>query len=198
MTNQCLTCFQKRRASGISILILVIAGTIIVSVLLGANQRGLDDLGLAGVFVVNFLGNATVFVPVPGLTALGQALIITTATTTNPPLVGLVAGTAMTLAEITAYAVSRAGRTMSEEREMPLRGWLRGLFRRVSKVVSRVMLRYGVLTLFVLSIIPNPFFEIAGITAGAVRMNFWRFLVPVGLGKTARAFILAYLGDVFL
>ena len=104
----------------------------------------------------------------------------------------------MTLAEITAYVVGRAGRRMSEERDIPLRGWLRELFRRGSKVVSRVMLRYGVLTLFVLSIIPNPFFEIAGITAGAVRMNFWRFLVPVGLGKTARAFILAYLGDVLL
>jgi len=186
------------RASGISILILVIVGTIIVSVLFGTNQRGLGELGLTGVFVVNFLGNATIFVPVPGLTAVGQALIITTATTTNPPLVALVAGTAMTLAEITAYVVGRAGRGMSEEREIPLPGWLRESFHRGSKFVSRVMLRFGVPTLFVLSIIPNPFFEIAGITAGAVRMNFWRFLVPVGLGKTGRAFILAYLGDVFL
>ena len=192
------TSSKVTRAGGVSILILVIVGTIIVSFWFGADQRGLGELGLTGVFVVNFLGNATIFVPVPGLTAIGQTLIITTATTTNPILVGLIAGTAMTLAEITSYVVGRAGRRMSGERDIPLRGWLRELFRRGSKVVSRVMLRYGVLTLFVLSIIPNPFFEIAGITAGAVRMNFWRFLVPVGLGKTGRAFILAYLGDVFL
>ena len=184
-------------SGGVAILVLVASGSIIVPLLLRADQGVLGELSLLGVFLANFLGSATIFVPVPGLTAVGQTLIITTATTMNPPLVALVAGAAMTLAEITAYVVGRTGRRLSEGREIPLRGRLRKLFLRGSSAVNRVMLRYGVLTLFVLSLIPNPLFEIAGITAGAVRMSFWRFLVPVALGKTARAFILAYVGDVF-
>ena len=59
------------------------------------------------------------------------------------------------------------------------------------------MLRYGILTLFVLSVIPNPVFEFAGIAAGATLMNFWRFLAPVGLGKTARCLLLATLGTAY-
>jgi membrane protein YqaA with SNARE-associated domain len=57
------------------------------------------------------------------------------------------------------------------------------------------MLRFGMITLFVLSAVPNPFFEIAGLTAGAVRMNFWRFLGAVTAGKILRGLALAYIGE---
>ncbi len=56
------------------------------------------------------------------------------------------------------------------------------------------MAHYGMLTLFVLSAIPNPLFEIAGLTAGSVRMNFWRFMSSVTAGKIVRGLILAFLG----
>jgi membrane protein YqaA with SNARE-associated domain len=56
------------------------------------------------------------------------------------------------------------------------------------------MERYGFATLAILSAIPNPTFEIAGITAGAVRMNFWRFMAAVLIGKNVRGLLLAYLG----
>jgi membrane protein DedA with SNARE-associated domain len=54
------------------------------------------------------------------------------------------------------------------------------------------------MTLLVLSAIPNPFFEFAGITAGAVRMNFWRFLVAVGIGKTIRVILLVTVGKALV
>jgi membrane protein YqaA with SNARE-associated domain len=60
------------------------------------------------------------------------------------------------------------------------------------------MARYGMLTLFVLAAVPNPVFEIAGLTAGAVRMNFWRFLGPVTAGKVLRGLALAYIGEFSL
>ena len=56
------------------------------------------------------------------------------------------------------------------------------------------MVHYGMLTLFVLSVIPNPLFEVAGLTAGSVRMKFWRFMLPVAVGKILRGLILAFLG----
>lgn len=69
--------------------------------------------------------------------------------------------------------------------------------RRPAAIVNKGMLKYGAPTLFVLSVIPNPVFELAGIIAGATRMNFWRFLASVGLGKITRAFILAAFGEFF-
>ena len=60
--------------------------------------------------------------------------------------------------------------------------------------VDRLMLRWGFLTLLVLSAVPNPLFEFAGITAGVVRMNFWRFMLAVATGKTMRARAVAFVG----
>jgi membrane protein DedA with SNARE-associated domain len=37
-------------------------------------------------------------------------------------------------------------------------------------------------------------FEIAGITAGSVRMKFRRFFIAVTAGKVVRGILLAYLG----
>jgi membrane protein YqaA with SNARE-associated domain len=61
--------------------------------------------------------------------------------------------------------------------------------------VNWLMKRWGMLTLFVLSAIPNPLFEVAGLTAGSVRMQFRRFIVSVTGGKIVRGLLLAYYGD---
>ena len=49
-------------------------------------------------------------------------------------------------------------------------------------------------TLFALSVIPNPVFEVAGWTAGATRYPFWKFMASVGPGKILRGLLLAYFG----
>jgi membrane protein YqaA with SNARE-associated domain len=102
----------------------------------------------------------------------------------------------MTLAETTAYGIGALGRGIAEEREMPVKGRLGVFMHRAAGWVDWLMARYGTLTLFVLSAIPNPLFEFAGITAGAVRMNFWRFIIAVGAGKTIRVIILVTAGRV--
>ena len=60
------------------------------------------------------------------------------------------------------------------------------------------MAHYGFATLLFLSAVPNPAFEFAGVTAGVVRMNFWRFLLAVGIGKTIRVILLVIVGDALL
>jgi membrane protein YqaA with SNARE-associated domain len=100
----------------------------------------------------------------------------------------------MTLAETTAYGIGALGRGIAEEREMPVKGRLGAFMHRAAGWVDWLMARYGFLTLLVLSAVPNPLFEFAGITAGAVRMNFWRFLTAVAIGKTTRAIILVTAG----
>ena len=175
-------------------LLALLAAMAVLPWFLGVDQDDLESLGYPGVFIANFVGTATLFVPVPGLTAAGQALIVALAETHNPWGVAFAGSAGMTLAETTAYAAGRIGRAVREEGDGPVKGrWGRTL-RRAGAVVDRLMLRWGFLTLLVLSAVPNPLFEFAGITAGAVRMNFWRFMLAVAIGKTMRALMLAFVG----
>jgi membrane protein DedA with SNARE-associated domain len=183
---------------GVVLILLVGTGIGLVPILLGVSEKDLEALGYPGVFLANFLATATLFVPVPGLTAAGQALLVALARTLNPALVALVGGLGMALAELTAYAAGRGLRELSSQRPMPMRGRLGRALSRAAALIDRLMLHYGMPTLFVLSAVPNPLFEFAGITAGAVRMPLWRFLCSVSAGKLLRAFLLAYVGQRFL
>jgi membrane protein DedA with SNARE-associated domain len=56
--------------------------------------------------------------------------------------------------------------------------------------------RNGTLTMFLLSTIPNPLFDIAGIAAGAVRMPIPHFFGAVLAGKVLKDTWMAALGGV--
>lgn len=182
---------------GVVFVVAVVAVISLLPLLFDINQDDLETLGYPGVFLANFFGTATVFIPVPGLTAAGQALIIILADRLNPLAVALVASAGMTLAESTAYLTGRVGRALTEENRITVKGRVGRMLRSIVYFIDWLMAHYGFLTLLVLSAVPNPFFEFAGITAGVVRMNFVRFIVAVGIGKTIRALILAYAGDIF-
>jgi membrane protein DedA with SNARE-associated domain len=160
-------------------------------------QEDFETLGYPGIFLANFFGTATGFIPVPGLTAGGQALIIAGSDTLFIPGVIVAGASGMTLAESTAYLTGSIGRGIAEERPRPA-GPLGDFMHRSAAWIDRLMASYGFATLLVLSAIPNPFFEFAGITAGAVRMNFWRFLLAVGIGKTIRVVLLVIIGQALL
>jgi len=193
---------QSRRRALLAVTVVValalVAATAALPFVLGLSQEDLEGLGYPGVFLANFLGTTTVFIPVPGLTAAGQALIVILAERLNPLAVALVASAGMTIAESTAYLAGYVGREVGERRSAPMQGRLGRWLGRTASVIDRLMERYGFLCLMALSAVPNPLFEFAGVTAGAVRMNFWRFLLAVGIGKTARALALAFVGQRLL
>jgi membrane protein DedA with SNARE-associated domain len=132
--------------------------------------------GYPGVFVVSFLGNATVILPAPSL-----ALVFAMGSVLNPLLVGLVAGPAEALGELTGYLAGYSGRAIVKDRRTyeRLEGWMQ---------------RNGALTIFVLSIIPNPFFDLAGIAAGVLRYPISRFLLFCWLGKSIKTIAFAFAG----
>lgn len=173
---------------------LVFAATIIPFVTDWVTEDDFERYGYVGIFLANFLANATAFIPVPGLSAAGQALIIAGEDRLFWPGVVVAGASGMTLAETTAYGIGALGRGIAEEREQPLEGRWARLMSRWAARIDWLMAHYGFLTLLVLSAIPNPLFEFAGITAGAVRMNFWRFLIAVGIGKTVRVMLLVLIG----
>jgi membrane protein DedA with SNARE-associated domain len=191
--------FPQRLLLALLALVLVL-GVVISAVPFAAgwiSEEDFQDFGYVGIFVANFLGTATGFIPVPGLTAAGQGLIVWGSQELWVPAVVVVGATAMTTAESTAYLTGAIGRGIAEERE-PIKGRIGEVMSRFARWVDWLMKRWGFLTLLMLSAVPNPFFEFAGVTAGAVRMNFWRFIVAVGIGKTIRVILLVIIGDALI
>jgi membrane protein DedA with SNARE-associated domain len=174
--------------------LLLSAGLIVASFYLDFSEQRLKGLGYAGIFLVNLVSTSTFFFPVPGLTAAGQALIVSEATSLGPVQVGLLGGAGMGLGEITAYVAGALGREVAQGRRVGGPKRFRDAVEWSARAASTLLDRHGMLTLFVLSAVPNPVFEVAGLTAGAVRMRFWRFLSSVMAGKMTRGLALAFLG----
>jgi uncharacterized membrane protein YdjX (TVP38/TMEM64 family) len=55
--------------------------------------------------------------------------------------------------------------------------------------------RRGFLALFTLSAIPNPFFDVAGLTAGALQYPPHRYWIAVALGKSVVYTVIATVGE---
>lgn len=136
----------------------------------------LERYGYAAVFLVGLVSNATLVLPVPGLavsSVLGGIF--------NPWIVGLVGGVGQALGEVVGYMAGYSGQAWVNETPTyhRLTGWMQ---------------RYGLLTIFVLALVPNPIFDLGGITAGALRFPLWKFLVSCTAGKVIKNIIFALAG----
>jgi len=148
----------------------------VVIVLLRSQIAGLGDYGYLGAFLVPLLSSATVVVPVPGL-----VIVFTLGAVLNPLLVGIISGVGGTLGETTGYLVGYGGRAAVENVALyrKVEGWMK---------------RWAPLTLFVLAIIPNPLFDIAGAAAGALRVPVWKFWLYGGAGRIIKHTAFAFAG----
>ncbi|MGH7622651.1 MAG: VTT domain-containing protein [Gemmatimonadaceae bacterium] len=153
----------------------------------------LEGFSLAGVFLVNFLANVPV-VPIPGLSPLGQAVILRQAAASSTPwLVGIAGGLGMGLGETPVYYTGIAGERAAHGTRVPGPAWFRRWVLWAGRLIQHLMRRWGMPTIFVLSAIPNPIFEVAGLTAGTTRLGFRRYVVAAVAGKIVRGLILVYL-----
>jgi len=132
--------------------------------------------GYPGIFIISTLGNATLIFPAPSFTivfAVGGAL--------NPYLVGLVAGCGAAVGEMTGYLAGYGGQGTIEQRV---------IYQRLKHHLEK----WNVWLIFLLALIPNPFFDIGGILAGVLKMPWWQFWLATAAGKSLRFVGLALLG----
>ena len=156
---------------------LLFAIAITIGILLSRDAiKQVGGWGLLGIFVISLLGNATVILPAPSL-----ALVFAVGGALPPFQVGLVAGVGMALGEMTGYLAGYAGSAVIENRAR-------------YEQIKRYMEKYGLLTIFFLSVIPNPLMDLAGISAGALEMPVWKFLLACFVGKIIKNVAVAYLG----
>ena len=93
----------------------------------------------------------------------------------------IAAGSGAALGEMSGYLAGYSGRAVIERKD-----W--------HKKMVDWMQKYGDITIFVLAFVPNPLFDMAGITAGVLKLPLWRFLLWTMFGKILKMLIFAYGG----
>lgn len=138
--------------------------------------RQFQEYGYFGIFLTSLIGNATIALPIPSLffTFVGGG-------TFNWVIVGLVSGIGEALGESTGYLAGFGGSAIIENQK---------IYRRLKHWMDK----HGMLTVFVLSVVPNPVIDLAGIAAGASRCGYHKFLFACWVGKTIKTLIFALAG----
>lgn len=150
----------------------------LVVLLYGEQIREYASLGYLGVFIISLLSSATIIIPAPGwivVLELGRVL--------DPVLLALSAGIGSALGELTGYFAGSGIVGLIEQKGKKLFNGHKEFIR-----------KNNFLAILLLAFIPNPLFDIAGIAAGALKMDVKKFLLACAIGKSIRFFILAYLG----
>lgn len=132
--------------------------------------------GYPGIFLVALMANATVFLPAPGV-----AVVFAMGSIFNPIGVALAAGTGGALGELSGYLAGFSGQAVIED----------------TRIYDRIhpwVVKYGIWAILVLSALPNPFFDIAGVAAGIAKMSLRRFLIACWIGQIFKMAMFAYAG----
>ncbi len=163
---------QERTKAIIQILFgLAIAAAVI---LLNDKIAALGNYGYVGVFIISALSSATLFIPAPG-----WAVVIAMSTILNPVYVGLVAGIGSAFGELTGYMVGDGALDIAGRKKY-------------EKFLTLIK-KNDAIAILVFSFLPNPFFDIAGIAAGAAKVPVWRYMLFCAVGRSLRYVLLAWL-----
>jgi len=158
---------------------LSLLGVIAISLLIFSLRDRAEQLaiyGYPGIFLLSFLAYATVILPAPGIW-----IVFAMGAVFHPVGVALAAGSGAALGELSGYLAGFSGQAVIERAEL-------------YKRLSFWMQKNGPLTIFALAAFPNPFFDLAGIAAGALKMPMRRFLFWCWIGETAKMLYFSYAG----
>lgn len=168
---------QKHHRKFYFLLLLILSAILFFPVFYQIRHSEFRSLGLLGVFLLNLLGSATIFFPTPAFLSVGIS-----ATKINPLLVALVASAGGALGEGTTFLF---GYTSNKAFNLEKRKMLK-------KFKEKVFDRYGWAAIFVLALVPNPFFDGIGMVAGISKYPIKKFLFLTFSGRFFRYLVLGY------
>lgn len=163
--------------------ILAVLAVIGISAYVFSIRERVDDFaayGYPGIFLIAMLANATVFLPAPGI-----AVVFAMGGVFHPLGVALAAGTGGALGELSGYLAGFGGQAVVENT---------AAYARIQPWVKK----WGGWAVLALSAIPNPFFDLAGVAAGTLKMPIWKFLLFCWIGQTLKMAMIAYAGAASL
>ena len=172
---------QRRSAKDYTLLVVSLALTAVLCVLVVVYWQEFLKFaryGYAGVFIISFLADITLFVPVPSL-----FIVFTLGGILNPLLVGLIAGAGETIGSMVVYVTglssAKAFHALDHRVMDRFRTWIR---------------TRGALSVFIMASILNPLFYPFTAIAGMMHFGWWRFMLLCLAGKTLKNVILAVVG----
>ena len=160
--------------------LLVVVGITVYIYSIRDHVEQFEQFGYAGIFLIALMANATVLLPAPGV-----AIIYAMGAVFNPLGVGLAAGTGGAFGELSGYLAGFSGQAVVENMD---------IYNRFKPWVDK----YGGWAILVLSAIPNPFFDIAGIAAGIAKMPIQTFLLFTWIGQIIKMTTFAFAGHYSL
>ena len=153
-------------------ILLVISLSIAIFLIPNETIKNIEVLGYPGAFIIALISSATVLLPAPGL-----LIIISLGTRLNPGLIAVAGGLGAAIGELSSYAAGFSAQGIIENNK---------LYKQMEKWMSK----NGALTVLLLAAIPNPFFDITGIAAGALKMKIGEFFIFALLGNTIKILLL--------
>ena len=167
---------------GLAEIIAIGALSILLFVAAPYLARLLGHYSYAGASALALLSSASIFVP----TAPLIFAIIGMSRGLDPLTLALVCGVGSGLGEISAYFFGRGSLHLLEAQNKQF-GWL-------IKLQKGILRKHAGLGIFILAAVPNPLFDVAGITAGLMKMKWWKFLLWCTAGRILHFLIIAYFG----
>ena len=191
--KNCSTTDKRRDSRVVSklILTLVVILTVVLSVVAIMHRewiQGLATYGYLGVFLINLIASAALVVP-----GFGAVVVFTAGGLLNPFVVGAAAGLGEGIGALASYTLGQHGKHV-------VLNTFNGnkMYDAIYCRIRRWMGYHGTLTLFVSSIIVNPFFAPVGVAAAMCKTPRWKYFLICGGGKTIKGIIIAQIGSVGL
>jgi membrane protein YqaA with SNARE-associated domain len=160
---------------GVSILVIILA------IVFRDRLAGLESLGLLGILLINFFASATIFLPAPAIATVvaGGALY--------PPLsVAVASSLGAAMGDVVGFLLGHASKNLFYKKHHTIFLIFRDTFH-----------TFGGIIIFLVALIPNPFFDIVGVFAGFLHYPLMRFFIIIFVGRLIRNFLLASLGSAF-
>jgi uncharacterized membrane protein YdjX (TVP38/TMEM64 family) len=174
----------ERRLTLLRILAFAFVIGIVVVIFIFRDQvKELAQFGYLGAFLITLIANATIFVPIPGVWvvfAMGAVL--------NPFVLAISAGLGAATGELSGYLLGFSGQGLAERSK---------IYDRIYDIMHRHR-RWSDLLILVMAFIPNPFFDLAGIAAGTLKIPVWRFYIFCALGSILKMLAFAYGGNTVI
>jgi membrane protein DedA with SNARE-associated domain len=132
------------------------------------------------IFLISLAASATLIIPIPGL-AITSVIGAISISPWDPLFIGIASGLGASIGESTGYMLGYSGRMAIPDNKSYERvvGW---------------MSKWGTLTVFLLALLPNPLFDLAGIAAGVLKYPIWKFILIGAAGRLPKHILFAYLG----
>lgn len=143
----------------------MIAAISVVIFVLRDKLQNAGEVSYLGLCVLCFLASVTILLPAPSLMLVASCALVL-----NPFLVALAAALGSTLGESAGYALGAAAQDLSPRFQKLLE-------KLAGKIHNQTLL------VFLLAVLPLPFFDIIGIYSGGTKLHLAKFFGACFVGK---------------